>query len=66
MARTILKIDHVYEWVEKDKTHFRTYATLTDGEEVQGYGKDFEKGMRVEVFLHYGQIKMRKTPNKEL
>lgn len=60
-VRTILRIDHVYEWVEKGKTHYRTYATLTDGEECVGYGRDFAPNDKVEVFLHYGQIKMRKS-----
>jgi hypothetical protein len=56
----ILSIDHVYEWVEGKKTHYRTYATMTDGDTLQGYGKDFKVGDSVQRFFHYGIGKMRK------
>lgn len=42
------------------KEYWRTYALLDDGTEATGYGKDFNLNDKVEVFYHWGVIKMRK------
>lgn len=61
--RTIIEIEGVEEKVDtKGNTYWLTYAILDDGEEVIGYGKDFDLGDKVEVFFHFGKIKMRKRP----
>ena len=48
--KKILSIDHIEEWEKDGKKHSRTHATLETGEEVQGYGTDFEVGDPVEYF----------------
>lgn len=59
--RKIIKIEHVEQREDKNgKTFWRTYAVVDDGTECVGWGKDFDLGDMVEVFLHYGVIKMRK------
>lgn len=59
--RTIIKIEHVEQFEAKDgKKHWRTYALLDDGTEAVGYGKDYDLDNLVEVFFHYGQVKMRR------
>lgn len=63
--RKIIKIDFVQELRDKqNKRYFRTYAVLDDGTEAVGFGKDFDLGDKVQVFLHYGVIKMRKPIDK--
>lgn len=60
--RTIIKINHLKSWTKDGKTHWKTYATLDDGSEVSGYGKDYEVGDRVES-LHdkkWDEHKMQK------
>ena len=65
---TILRIDRVFEWQDASgKTHYRTYATMTDGDELAGYGKDYQVGDKVERFYHREVGKMRKSrPPKAL
>lgn len=48
--RTILILQHVKQWLKDGKTHFRTYAILDDGSEVQGYGNDYVVGEEVETY----------------
>lgn len=43
-----------------NKEYWRTHAILEDGTECVGFSKDFKVGDEVEVFFHYGQVKMRK------
>lgn len=60
--RTIIRIDHVEkkENTQTGEPYYKTYATLDDGTEAEGFGKDFDIQEKVEVFFHYGQIKMKK------
>lgn len=51
-------------WVErkeskKSETYWKTTALLDDGTEAQGYGREFKVDDPVEVFFHYGQVKMQ-------
>lgn len=63
--RTVLSIQHIEFFKGKDgRKYSRTYALLDDGTECIGFGKQFEVGNRVEVFLHRGIIKMRLKPVK--
>lgn len=60
--RTILSIDHTQKRTAKDgRKYALTYATLDDGGEAEGFGLSFKPGDKVEVFFHYGKIKMRKS-----
>lgn len=64
--RTIIRIDHVESRTDtKNKTYWRTHATLDDGTEAIGFGKDFDLKDKVEAFFDekWGVIKMRK-PNE--
>lgn len=65
--RKIIKIEHVEKrrGLINKEPYWRTHALLDDGTQAVGYGKDFDLGDKVEVFYHWGQIKMRKTPTKE-
>lgn len=47
------------------KAYWRTHAVLDDGTEAVGFGKDFDLEDKVEVFYHYGQVKMRKKREGE-
>lgn len=52
-------------WIDRKeskagKTYWKTTALLDDGTEATGFGKEFKMEDPVEVFFHYGQIKMRK------
>lgn len=60
--RTIIKIIHLESRTTRTggEGYWRTHALLDDGTEAVGFGKDFNKGDEVEVFYHYGQVKMRK------
>lgn len=60
--RTIIKIIGVESrhTIKGNEGYWRTHALLDDGTEAVGFGKDFNKGDEVEVFYHFGQIKMRK------
>lgn len=60
--RTIIRIEHIESKRAKmsRKLYWRTYAVLDDGTEAIGYGKGFDLGDEVEVFFHWGQVKMRK------
>ena len=59
--REIIEIEGVEEKVSKEgTTYWRTYAVVDDGTECIGFGKDFDLGDKVEVFLHKGFIKMKK------
>lgn len=52
-------------WVERrtnkttGKPYKRTTALLDDGTEAIGFGDEFRVGSQVEVFFHYGVVKMR-------
>ncbi len=62
--RTIIKIEHIEERKDKKgKVYWRTHAVVDDGTAAIGYGKDFDLGMRVQVFHDpkYDQIKMIKS-----
>lgn len=61
--RTILRIDHIEEKTNaKGDIYHRTHATLEDGEECVGFGKDFKVGDLVMVFYDdkWGLCKMMK------
>ena len=60
--RTIISIEHVEkkENTQTGEPYYRTHALLDDGTEAIGFGKDFDIQEKVEVFFHYGQIKMKK------
>lgn len=61
-VRTIVKIVGLKSWTKDKITHWKTYAVVDDGTEVEGYGKDFEVGDQVQV-LHdkkWDQVKMQK------
>ena len=65
--RTIISIEHVEELKDKDgEPYWRTHAIADDGSEVVGFGKDFDVDMRIEVFYHHGQVKMRQYTGKDL
>lgn len=58
--RTILEI----LWIDRRKSkagdsYFKTMALLDDGTEAEGYGREFKVSDPVEVFYHWGQIKMK-------
>lgn len=58
--RTILKILYIEKRADKnDKPYARTTALLDDGTEATGFGNRFKVGDKVEVFYHYGTVKMR-------
>jgi hypothetical protein len=59
----ILKILYIEPRQKGDLKYYRTYALLESGEVATGYGKDFAKGDKVQVFFHdkYNTIKMRKN-----
>lgn len=64
--RKIISIEHVEFFKGKDGNKYsRTHAILDDGEEVQGFGKDYQIGDLVQVFLHKGVIKMAKGVDHE-
>lgn len=63
--RTIIKIIGVerkklIKSAPKAQDYWKTYALLDDGTEAIGYGKNYKVGDEVEVFFHWGQIKMQK------
>jgi len=59
--REIISIDHIEKKVSKKGVKYAiTHALLDDGTEAAGYGLDFKVGDKVEVFFHWGIIKMRK------
>jgi len=67
--RKIVAVDHIEK--KKDslgEPYFRTHALLDDGEEVVGFGNDFEIGDLVERFYDpiWDVIKMRKTPAQSI
>ena len=59
--RNIISIDHIESKVSKAGEDYHiTHATLDDGSEARGFGRDFETGDKVEVFFHREQVKMKK------
>lgn len=60
--RRIIEIEGVERKINKvtRKPYWITHAIVDDGTPCQGYGKDFDLDDKVEVFYHWGKIKMRK------
>lgn len=57
--RTILAILFVEVKHKDEKPYYLTHALVDDGTECIGYGRNFKLNDSVEVFLHWGKIKMR-------
>ncbi len=66
MLRTIKEIVSVEKRLKKEEPYYITTAILSDGEEVTGYGKDFQVGDHVQAFFDdkYDKAKMRKSPRR--